>query len=126
VTDPRIVEVVDAEQRRLDAMVSRDDGLLAELLGEQIHYCHSSGTLDTRESFLANIVDGPIVYRSITRTEDDVRVVGTTALCTGRVAIHVEVAGHPVDLDLRYLSVWVERETGWTFEAWQSTPIVHP
>lgn len=123
--DPRVAAVTDAERQRLEAMVSRDDQLLARMLSEQSYYCHSSGTLDTKESFLDNIVHGPIVYRSIRRSEEHVRVEGTTALFTGRVAIHVEVGGHPVDLDLRYLAVWIERETGWTFEAWQSTPIGH-
>jgi hypothetical protein len=106
-------------------MIDQDDGVLAEMLSDDLYYCHSSGSLDNRASFLDNVRNGPIQYRTIERSEEHVRLVGPTAFLTGRVAIVVDVAEHRVDLDLRYLAVWTEGETGWAFEAWQSTPVRH-
>ena len=44
-----------------------------------------------------------------------------TVLFRGEAAVTVEFDGNPLDLDFRYLAVWVKHGGGWRFEAWQST-----
>lgn len=122
-TDLEIVSVL--EDARITAMCEQDDEALDRLLSDAMVYTHSSGSVDTKATFLDNVRNGPVQYKTIDRSEDSVRLVGDTALFSGRAAIHLEFGGHPVDLDLRYLAVWVQVDGTWRFEAWHSTPVTH-
>ena len=122
-TDLEIVSVL--EDARITAMCTQDDETLERLLSDDLVYTHSSGSVDTKETFLHSVRNGPVQYKTIERSEDSVRLVGDTALFSGRAAIHLEFGGHPVDLDLRYLAVWVQVDGTWRFEAWHSTPVSH-
>ena len=46
-----------------------------------------------------------------------------TALFTGEASIRVELAGDPIDLEVRFLAVWVKHDGAWRFEAWQTARI---
>ena len=98
---------------------------LEGLLSEAMVYTHSSGSVDTKASFLDNVRNGPVQYRSVERSDHTARLAGDTALFSGRAKIHVEFDGHPLDLDLRYLAVWAQVDGTWRFEAWHSTPVTH-
>ena len=51
-----------------------------------------------------------------------VRLVGDSALVTGRAAIEAEINGQPRSLRLVFLNAWTKTPKGWKFIAWQSTP----
>ncbi|MEO0494302.1 MAG: nuclear transport factor 2 family protein [Actinomycetota bacterium] len=122
-TELEIVSVL--EDARITAMCEQRAETLERLLSDDLVYTHSSGSVDTKASFLDSVRNGPVQYRTVERSEDVVRLVGDTALFSGRAAIHLEFDGHPVDLDLRYLAVWVQHDGAWRFEAWHSTPVTH-
>ena len=55
------------EDARIDAMCSQDAEALESLLSDSMVYVHSTGMVDTKESFLGHVRNGPIQYRSIER-----------------------------------------------------------
>ncbi len=121
-TELEIVSVL--EDARITAMVQRDDETLERLLSDDLYYMHSSGNVDTKRTFIDNVQNGPLTYTSIERRGVEGRVAGEgTALFTGEASIRVELAGDPIDLEVRFLAVWVKHDGAWRFEAWQTARI---
>lgn len=109
-------EVLAAQSRKFAAMVARDVGELGELLDERLSYVHSSGLLDTKESFLKSVAERG--YVALTRKEADVRLYGDNfAVVTGLADMHVTEA---LRFDARFTEIWV-RDGSWRAIAWQST-----
>ena len=121
-TELEIVSVL--EDARIAAMVQQDAETLRRLLSDDLHYVHSSGNVDTKATFIDNVQNGPVQYRSIERRNEAGRLAGDgTALFTGEASIRVEVGGDPLDLEVRYLAVWARHDGTWRFEAWQTALI---
>lgn len=118
-----IADVEAAEERRWAVQLAGDSEALAELLHDELSYTHTNGLVDTKTSFVDAIANKGFDYRSAERTDVALRVVGDTALFTGRVAMHVIAGGREVHLDARYSAVWANGDDGWRFLCWQSTPI---
>jgi uncharacterized protein (TIGR02246 family) len=122
-TDTAADEVLALEQRRWDAMIAKDTATLAELFADEASYTHSNALVDTKASYLRAIEERTFDYRSVERSDQQVRVLGDTALLTGRAGIEVVAGGHQRHLDARYSVVWVRRDGRWQFLCWQSTSI---
>jgi ketosteroid isomerase-like protein len=115
-------EILSLEDKRYAAMTGRDFGALEALLHEQLLYTHSSGLTDTRASWLDAMKSGKTRYKSAALSERKVRLLGDTALVTGKAQIEAEVNGQPRTLRLSFLNAWTKTPQGWKFIAWQSTP----
>ena len=120
--DPRVTAVAAADDARIAAMVAADQKSLADLLSEELHYAHSNGTVDTKDTFVDLIKSGRtkyLAYRPIERAfafpADGI------AVATGRAAVTVENAAGRSDMTLAYLAVWRKEANNWRFLAWQST-----
>ncbi len=121
-TDTQLAEVRDLEDERVTAMCAQDAETLERLLSDSMVYVHSSGLVDTKDSFLGHVRNGPIQYKTFERRDVDAHAAGDgTVLFRGEAAVRVEFDGNPLDLDFRYLAVWVKHGDDWRFEAWQST-----
>ena len=61
-------------------------------------------------------------YKSARITDQKVRLLGDTALVTGKGHIEAEISGQPRTIRLIFLNAWTWTPQGWKFIAWQSTP----
>jgi len=123
-TDDRLVAEIRAlEDRRCQAMIDKDMKALEAIYADELVYTHSNAAVDDKTSYLAGITSGKFDYKSIKRPEENVRVVGDTAIVSGRAEISVRSNGVDRELNSRYLIVWVKRNGGWQAVAWQSTPV---
>ena len=117
-----MVEVL--EDARVTALCEQDAGTLERLLSESMVYVHSTGLVDTKESFLGHVRNGPIQYRTFERRDVEAYLAGEhTVIIRGEAAAGVEFDGHPLDLQFRFLAVWVRHDGAWRFEAWQSSSV---
>lgn len=113
-----------AEERRWAAQLESDRGALEELLADELQYTHSNGVVDTKRSYVDNIANEVLDYRSAERSDVALQVIGDVAMFTGRVVMHVVAnRSRDVHLDTRYSAIWVNRDGAWRFLCWQSTPI---
>jgi len=115
--------ILALEARRYAAMIAVDIPALGALLHDELVYVHSSGTVDTRASYLEALASGATRYRVVERLGEDVRVIGAVALVQGRSRIDVVVKGVEKLLNLRSLAAWTETPQGWQFIAWQSCAV---
>jgi ketosteroid isomerase-like protein len=115
-------EILALEDKRYAAMTGGDFGALEALLHDQLLYTHSSGLTDTKASWLEALKSGKTRYKSAALSDRKVRMLGESALVTGKGQIEAEVNGQPRSLRLVFLNVWTKTPKGWKFIAWQSTP----
>ena len=115
-------EILALEDRRYNAMTTGDFGTLEALLHDNLIYTHSSGTSDSKASWLAAMKSGKTRYKRVSCSDRGVRVIGDVALVTGRASVEAEVNGQPRSMKLVFLDAWAKTPQGWKFVAWQSTP----
>lgn len=98
------------ESRRFEAVVARDFEVFIELSHPDLVYVHSSGVVDTLESYVAKCQEGYYVYHHIEHPIDDIRVLGATALVFGGMDARLMVDGQPRSLHNRSIAVWMKLE----------------
>jgi Domain of unknown function (DUF4440) len=116
--------ILDLEAKRIAAMVSKDLTTLSALLADDLSYTHSSGTTDTKASFLALIREREERHNYLGVDYSNTQVIpipgGNTVVVRGRAQIRLEgIASYPV----LFLDVWVLRDGAWKMVAWQATRI---
>ena len=108
------------EQQRFDAQVNKDVAVLERVLANDLHYTHSSGNIDGKQSYIQSIREGKSNYGSVDVQEQKVRVYGNTAVINGVCLIKMTSNNTTTDLKLRYTDVYVKNGGQWQMVTWQS------
>ena len=125
--DARLAALQAADDERVAATLAADAKRLAEVLAEELHYAHSSGTVDTREQFIDTLASGRSKYEAIDYLERKFSFPAPgVALMTGRARVKVANAKGGMDAELSFLAVWREEQGRWRFLAWQSCRLPPP
>ena len=114
-------QVLATEDRRFAAMVQADTGALAHLLAPDLTYTHTDGAQNTRAELMQLVGSGALRYASISPQAREVRILGSSAVVTGRSAMRVEANARAHAFRIRYLAVYRRGARGWELIAWQST-----
>lgn len=116
--------LLELEAQRCDAMKRADFARLREILHPGLTHVHAKGQLDDYDSYFRS--GGTHVdYRQIDRSDLKIRVLGTSALMTGRqllVAARKDGSG-TVRIDSRVMQVWTFEDGRWRQLAFQTTPL---
>jgi ketosteroid isomerase-like protein len=123
VTDDDISTVLDAEDRRYQAMLDADLPALERLCSDQLSYAHSSGVRDTKAEYLAKVRSGYYDYKRIDHPVERVEVVGDTAIVVGRMTADLTVDGTLKTIDNLALSVWIRADGEWLLFAYAPSPL---
>ncbi|MBM3406667.1 MAG: nuclear transport factor 2 family protein [Betaproteobacteria bacterium] len=118
-----IADIETLEVQRRNALVNKDFASLANLLGEDLLYVHSSAVAEDKALYLKKLTDGLYDYSALKSLRRSHRVLGDIVLVDGDLEIHVRVSGADKVVNSRYLQVWARRAGGWKMVSWQSTPI---
>jgi ketosteroid isomerase-like protein len=118
--------ILDAEQRRFDAMTRRDTVLLRTMLTEDMLYIHSNAMVETKTQHLAAIGSGKLDYRQITRENPAVRRSGKIALVYGPARAKGTNQGTAFDVNLLVTAVYRKKKGQWLLVNWQSTRVPNP
>ena len=115
--------LIDLEQQRCRAMMDGDTKRLRELLHRDLVHVHAKGQVDGFDSYFST-GGFNVDYKRVERSELDVRVMGNSALMTGRqmlVGVRKNGSG-TVTIDSRVMQVWVKEGERWQQLAFQTTP----
>lgn len=118
--------IADCERIRYDAMLRGDAETLDAMFAEEAVYTHSKGERDTKRSYIDKVARGYFDYMWIDHPEQDIVVLGDTAIVVGRMTAEVKVEHEIRRLDNRNLAVWVRRDGRWLFLAHQPTVMTDP
>lgn len=111
------------EDRRYDALVAGDWDAFAACCHPDLSYTHSSGEVDTRDTYVDKLREGWYAYHSIEHPVDRVVVNGDVAMVFGQMRADITAGGVEKRLDNECLSVWVRDDSGWLFYAYAPTVI---
>lgn len=115
-------DILALDRRRFDAMIAADTGALETLLHRDLKYTHSSGAVDSKESYIRGVREKLWDYKSIKTSNETVSIHGDMAMIHCRLQIDVEVKGVPRQVDSIALTVWIMDEGRWQAVAVHSTP----
>lgn len=120
---PRSDPVLDQDDRRISALLDRDLEMLDAILDDDLVYTHSSGSVDTKASFIAQIADPQRGFLDIVVHERKL-VVSTvdTRTLHGVMTLHLIRPGdQTARFSIRCTSVYVRRDDGWKLVIWHAT-----
>lgn len=115
--------VLKLEQQWEDALIKSDVAALEKLYDDSLVYTHSSGSIDTKSSYIGAIKSGVTKYESIKRDDIKVNVYDDTAIVICHWEVQVLNRGSKIDTNARYIHVYVKQKNGWKMVAHQSTRI---
>ena len=119
--DNRSTTLAAADDARVAATKSADREKLAAIFSDDLRYAHSSGTVDTKQSYIESLTSGRTKYLTLDYEERAFTFPAPgIALMTGRAHVKVANATGEADMVLSFLSVWREENGHWRFLAWQS------
>lgn len=113
--------VRELEQRRFTTLVEGDLAAFRALAHPALAYTHSSGTLDTLDSFVEKCASGYFRYHRIDHRIHGVTVVGDAAVVVGEMRVDLTANGKRLQLLNRSLGVWAREDGGWRLLAHQAT-----
>jgi hypothetical protein len=115
-------EALKAEDARYAAQTGNDFAAMAQLFAYDPVYVHSSGTVDSKDSYIERQRSNALRYRAMRRSDVKVRVYGCVAIITGAGNFDVTVIGKDSAVSLLFHSIWVKTDSGVRFVSWESTP----
>lgn len=119
------VAVRAAEQRRAQAVSSRDVATLRQLISRDYYHVETRGRARTKTEFLQLLTRDEYEFRSYEVDDTEIRMLdnGQAALVTGRFRAAAHGADGPRDLRGRYVRMWVLGPEGWRNTMQQTTEI---
>ena len=118
-------EILALEERRCAALIAKDFATLDELFADEVLYTHSSGSRDSRASYLESMRSNALTYRSITRSDTELAVYDGAAIIATGVTLEITSNGADKTINARATITWVRDGDRWRFAAWQSTPVAN-
>jgi hypothetical protein len=112
--------VLDTENRRFAAQISKDTTVMRQTIADDLVYVHSNGNVDNKQTYIESIRSGRANYTGLTPGDRRVRVYGKTAIVTGIVAVTMNNNNQPTVFSLRYTDVYVRNGRQWQLVTWQS------
>ncbi|NIF91886.1 nuclear transport factor 2 family protein [Burkholderia sp. Cy-637] len=102
-------EVRALEGKRFDAMQAGELDAIAALLDPRLIYVHSSGLVDSRDTYLAALARAEYTYHSVEVVKDEQAVVEGDVVILNRllaVSMTVKSSGQTLARQLSATSVW--------------------
>lgn len=115
--------VLKLEQEWVDALIKADIAKLETFYADTLVYTHSSGSVDDKAKYLANLKAGGTKYLSIDRDDVKVNLYGNTAIVTCHALIKLKANGTDRTVDARMIHVYSKIKGRWQMVAHQTTKL---
>jgi ketosteroid isomerase-like protein len=108
------------------AIIRKDEAAIAGNMAEDFRQIDGSGNLETRQSFVAGLVDPKLTIDPYTVEDFEVRLYGDTALLSGRTHMTGKYDGKAFESNYRYIDIYVRRSGVWKIVSVQITRLPPP
>lgn len=115
--------VTTASERLRIAMIDPTPAALNQLVAEDLSYGHSGGRVDTKASFIGDLVNGKSDFVTIVITDQTVKVVGDTAIVRHTLTADTNDSGKPGKVQIKILAVWQKQGSDWKLLARQAVRV---
>lgn len=114
-------EVAGAAERLRVAMIDPTAAALGALVADDLSYGHSGGKVDTKASFISDLMDGKSDFVTIAITDQTIKVVdASTAIVRHTLTADTNDSGKPGKVALKILGVWQKQGGNWKLLARQA------
>ena len=113
--------VLQLEQDWVNALVKADTAKLETLYADTLVYTHSSGSVDDKAKYIANLKAGGTKYLSIDRDAIKVNAYGDSAIVTCHAVIKLVANGENRTVDAQMIHVYAKLKGRWQMVAHQTT-----
>jgi ketosteroid isomerase-like protein len=103
------------------AIVRKDEAAIAGNMADDFRIIDGNGSVGTKRTFVADIVDPKLTIDPYTVEEFEVRVYGDTALLSGRTHMTGKQDGQPFTSNYRYIDVYARQGGTWKIVSVQIT-----
>jgi len=108
-----------AEKLRV-AMIDPTPAALNPLLADDLSYGHSGGKVDTKTTFVADLMSKASDFVTIAITDQTVKVVGNAAIVRHTLTADTLDGGKPGKVSIKILGVWQKQGGEWKLLARQA------
>ncbi|MBV7544637.1 nuclear transport factor 2 family protein [Acidovorax sp. sic0104] len=115
--------VAAAAERLRVAMIDPTQAALAQLVADDLSYGHSGGRVDTKDSFIGDLIAGKSDFVTIAITEQTIKVVGNTAIVRHTLTADTNDSGKPGKVQIKILGVWQQQAGSWKLLARQAVRV---
>lgn len=112
--------VISAAEKLRVAMVDPDQATLSGLVADSLSYGHSGGRIDTKASFIGDLLDKKSDFVSINITDQTVHVSGDVAVIRHTLSGETLDSGKQGTVLLKVLQVWQKQGGNWKLIARQA------
>lgn len=112
--------VTSAAEKLRAAMVDPDQAALSGLVADSLSYGHSGGRLDTKTSFIGDLLDKKSDFVSINITDQTVHISGDVAVIRHTLSGETLDSGKQGTVLLKVLQVWQKQGGHWKLIARQA------
>lgn len=120
----QVAAVTAAAEKLRVLMVEPDQAKLGALVAKDLSYGHSGGKVDSKESFIDDLMTGVSDFTSIAITEQTVKVVGDNAIIRHTLTGETHDKGKdPGKVNIKILQVWKLQGGQWKLLARQAVRV---
>jgi ketosteroid isomerase-like protein len=113
----------EAEKSWATAITKRDFVLLDKVLSPDLVYTHSTGVIDTKDSYIGAQKKGDRRYDAVTPLETKAKQYGDTGVVTGKLRMQGKTSAGPFDDTVLLTHVWIKQGGVWRLVAHQTTKL---
>jgi hypothetical protein len=108
---------------RFTAALRNDVAALELMLADDLEYCTTRGTCQTKQEYIGRLKSGAMQYQSIEPVIERVKLFADTAVATGRAAVSAKRDGQVGSVRFSWLAVLAWRDDRWVLTTWSATPL---
>ena len=114
------LKVEAAVEQLKSTMITPDKKILDDLILDELSYGHSSGKVEDKASFIDNLMNGNSDFVSIVLGNQEVIVVGKSAIVRHTLDAVTNDKGQPGNVKLNIMTVWNKQKGKWKLLARQA------
>jgi ketosteroid isomerase-like protein len=103
------------------AIVAKNRAAVADNMAEDFRMIDGQGNVENKQQFVDGILDAKLSIDPYTVEEFDVRLLGDTALLSGRTRMTGKYDGQAFESNYRYIDIYVRRNGVWKIVSVQIT-----
>ena len=96
---------------------------MTALAADDLSYGHSGGRVDTKDSFIGDLIAGKSDFVTIVITDQTIKVVGNTAIVRHARTADTNDSGKPGKVQIKILGVWQQQGGQWKLLARQAVRV---
>jgi len=113
--------VIELDRQRMAALKQMDIEKVKQFLADDLVWTHVTGRVDTKESQIASMASGEIIYSRYDPSDVKAQDYGDFVVLSGKAEIHVNFRGVLHPLDVRFTDGWRRRDGRWEMVFWHAT-----